>query len=69
MSMRVVNNIKTVFNKKVLEVEFSRPFCIYRIQSLSNKKSAAKTTLAIPLVVIKAKFTLLKSFGFTSRCW
>lgn len=40
----------------------------YLIHSLSSKKNAANTTLAIPLVVIKAKLTLLKSLGLTSKC-
>ena len=29
----------------------------------------ANTTLAIPLVVKNAMFTLLRSVGFTNRCW
>ena len=37
-----------------------------------KKRSAitrtAKTTLAIPFEVINARFTLLRSFGFTSEC-
>lgn len=40
----------------------------YLIQILSSKKKTANTTLAIPLVVINAKLTRLRSLGFTSRC-
>src|ERR1041384_2380760 len=57
---RCVHKVKVVISQS----NFSIPKSPYPIHSLSSRKNIANTTLAIPLVVIKAKFTRLKSFGF-----
>ena len=41
---------------------------LYQI-SKDNIVAAEKTTLAMPLVLAKAMLTLLRSVGFTRRCW
>src|SRR5947209_1322679 len=63
-SARCVHIVK-IINPKL---NIRNPKSNYLIHNLSSKKNTANTTLAIPLVVIKAKFTRLRSLGFTSRC-
>ena len=62
---------KLNFRKWVGRVPIIKNNCV-KVRYASSKSAitnAANATLAIPLVVKKARFTLLRSVGFTSVCW